>query len=205
MLPPEPEFGEALPPAPAPQVLAFLARRRSASALTLAEPGPSPAERADLIRLASRAPDHGKLFPWRFIIIEGEAKTAWLAALEAIAAERPDAAGARAKLAKFSAPPLTIAVVSRQPKEAMPEWEQRLSAGAAAMLLLLSAQAMGYGANWITDWCAYDEEAQRLLGLEGGEKIAAFVHIGTVAAPPLERARPDPRDLTTLWTPQRVR
>ncbi|MGH7015762.1 MAG: nitroreductase family protein, partial [Caulobacteraceae bacterium] len=91
------------------------------------------------------------------------------------------------------------------PKEAMPEWEQRLSAGAAAMLLLLAAQAMGYGANWITDWCAYDEEAQRLLGLEDGEKIAAFVHIGTVASPPLERARPDPRDLTTHWTPQRAR
>ncbi|MGI8840944.1 MAG: nitroreductase family protein, partial [Caulobacteraceae bacterium] len=176
--PDPPAFGEALPIEASPQTLAFLALRRSASALTLGSPGPSREELARLLTLAVRAPDHGKLAPWRFIIFEGDGKAGFVARLEEIAAGRPDAVKAAAKLGKIRVPPLTVAVVSRYIEGDIPMWEQRLSAGAACTLLILAAQAMGYGANWITDWYAYDEAAGRLLGLTAGEKVAGFVHIG---------------------------
>jgi len=193
-----PVFGQALPVPPASRaLLEFLATRRSASAQTLAAPGPSPAELAGLLTLAARVPDHGKLFPWRFIVVEGAAKAGLVTALEAIAAARPDALKANAALAKLKAPPVSIAIVSRVSAGKIPEWEQVLSAGAVCMNLLLAAAAAGFGANWITDWYAYDSAALALLGLAEGERIAGFVHIGTAAEPPLERIRPDVAALTT--------
>jgi nitroreductase len=194
-----PDFGEALPVAASPQTLAFLARRRSASALTLGEPGPSDEALSTLLRIAARVPDHGKLAPWRFVILRGEAKAAFVAGLERIATDRPDGAKLIAKLAKLRAPPLTVAVVSRLAQGDIPEWEQRLSAGAVCMTLAIAAQAMGYGANWITDWYAYDDQALALLGLADGEKVAGFVHVGTAAEAPLERVRPDVEAITSVW------
>jgi len=198
-LPDPPAFGETLPIEPSPETLAFLGRRRSASALTLGAPGPTDEERGRLLSLAARVPDHGKLVPWRFVVLEGESKAAFVARLEEIAQARPDAVKAAAKLAKLRAPPLTVVVVSRYIEGEIPMWEQRLSAGAVCTLLILAAQAMGYGANWITDWYAYDEASQRLLGMNPGEKVAGFVHIGTPAEPPLERVRPDVKAITSVW------
>jgi nitroreductase len=202
---PAPQFGEPLAVRASPQTLEFLARRRSASALTLRAPGPTQDELARLLALATRAPDHGKLAPWRFVVLQGEAKAAFVAGLEAIAARRADDGKALTKLAKIRAPPLTIAVVSRYTPGEIPEWEQRLSAGAVCTLLILAAQAMGYGANWITDWYAYDEDALRWLGLREGERVAGFVHIGAPADDPLERIRPDSGAITSQWAPQRPR
>ncbi len=200
-LPPEPEFGASLPaPARSDAVLAFLALRRSASAVTLAAPAPSHAELAELLRLAARVPDHGKLAPWRFIVLEGKAKTAFAATLETLAADTPEPDKARGALAKLRCPPLAVVVVSRHIEGKIPEWEQRLSAGAVAMTLLNAAQAMGYGANWITDWYAFDPRVDALLGLGEGEKIAGYVYLGTPAEPPLERVRADVPALTTWWT-----
>jgi nitroreductase len=196
-----PAFGEALPIEASPATLAFLARRRSASALTLTAPAPSEAELARLLALAARAPDHGKLSPWRFVILRGEAKAAFVRGLEAIAESRPDAAKAAAKLAKIRVPPLTVAVISRVSEGEIPLWEQELSAGAVCALLIVAAQAMGYGANWITDWYAYDDDAARLLGLGAGERVAGFVHLGTASEAPLERVRPDLAAITTTYTP----
>jgi len=199
-VPAAPLFGEAAPIEASPQTLAFLARRRSASALTLTAPAPSDAELATLLRLATRVPDHGKLSPWRFVVLKGEAKARFVAGLESIAAGRPDGAKLQAKLGKIKAPPLTVAVISRLfPGAEIPEWEQRLSAGAVCMTLITAAQAMGYGANWITDWYAYDEAAGRLLGLREGERVAGFVHLGTSADTPLERVRPDVEAIVEEW------
>ena len=193
-----PVFGQALPVRPAcREAVELLATRRSASALTLVEPGPSPAQVEKLLTLATRVPDHGKLFPWRFIIIEGAAKDRLSAELEIMAAARADAPKALAGLGKLKTPPLCIAVVSRVTEGKIPEWEQVLSAGAVCMNLLLAAAAVGFGANWITGWYAYDEAALALLGVGGGERIAGFVHVGTPAEAPLERARPDVAALTT--------
>jgi nitroreductase len=202
-VPAAPSFGDPLPVKACEAVLDFLALRRSASALALRAPGPSDDELATILRLAARAPDHGKLSPWRFVILAGEAKAAFVSKLEAIAAPRPDGAKLTAKLGKLRVPPLTVAVVSRYMPGEIPEWEQRLSAGAVCTLMTIAAQAMGYGANWITDWYAYDAEANALLGLGDGEKVAGWVHMGSVAEDPLERVRPEMDAVVSRWAPAR--
>jgi len=197
-LPPAPAFGSPVVQYPAAEVLRFLALRRSTSAVTLAEPAPSASELDTLLRLATRVPDHGKLAPWRFVVLEGAGKAAFAGKLEALALARDDRTAA-AKLAKLKIPPLCVAVISA-PKEApIPEWEQRLSAGAVCTTLLYAALAMGYGGNWITDWYAYDPEAGAVLGLQDSEKVAGFVLLGTPREPPMERERPNLAPLVTHW------
>lgn len=196
---PSPEFGTPLPVSAAPEVLAFLRRRRSTSAVTLAAPAPSGAEIAELIRLATRSPDHGKLAPWRFVVLEAGGKAAFAGRLEQLAQARGDAAAA-AKLVKLKTPPLAIAVIAAPRAGKIPEWEQLLSAGAVCTTLTYAALAMGYGANWITDWYAYDPEACAILGLQPNEKVAGYILLGTPSEPPLERERPNPEQLTSRWT-----
>jgi nitroreductase len=196
-----PIFGDPLPIERSAETLAFLARRRSASAATLREPAPTDAELRTLLTLAARVPDHGKLAPWRFVILSGQAKTAFVERLEAIAAARPNGDQLIGKLGKLRIPPLSVAVVSRHAPGKIPEWEQRLSAGAVCTLMLVAAQALGYGANWITDWYSYDAEAGLLLGLGPDEKVAGFIHLGTPAEAPLERVRPDVVALMESWRP----
>jgi nitroreductase len=197
-LPPAPEFGAPVVQHPAPEVLRFLALRRSTSAVMLSEPAPGASELDTLLRLATRVPDHGKLAPWRFIILEGAGKAAFAGKLEALALARGDQTAA-AKLAKLKSPPLCIAVISAPKNAPIPEWEQRLSAGAVCTTLLYAALAMGYGGNWITDWYAYDPEAVAALGLQGSEKVAGFVLLGTPREPPMERERPSLAPLVTHW------
>ena len=200
-IPAAPAFGDALPIAASPEVLAFLARRRSASALSLRAPAPSDDELTDLLTLAARVPDHGKLAPWRFIILRDAGKAAFAARLEALAAGHPDGPKLIAKLGKLKAPPLGVAVVSRAVEGDIPAWEQLLSAGAVCTTLTYAATAMGYGANWITDWYAYDPAARAALGLADDEQVAGFVFIGTPAEAPQERVRPDVAALTSVWKP----
>jgi nitroreductase len=196
-----PAFGDLLPIQASPETLAFLARRRSASAMTLHAPGPDEAQLSALLTLAARAPDHGKLAPWRFVILRGAAKAAFVTGLETIAAKRADASKALAKLGKIRQPPLTVAVISHVVDGEIPAWEQTLSAGAVCALMVTAAQAMGFGANWITDWYAYDEDAANLLGLTAEERVAGFVQLGSTDEPPQERVRPDLAKLTTVWAP----
>lgn len=197
---PRPEFGTPLPPLASPETLALLATRRSASAQQLAEPGPDEAELEALLQIASRAPDHGKLFPWRFIVLHGEAKARFADAIRPLADRQADPAKARTALRKLEAPPLAVAVISRPQAGNIPPWEQELSAGAVCMLMLLAAQSMGYGANWITDWYSYDTETAERLGVTAGERVAGFIYVGTPTEPPLERVRPEIGDLTATWT-----
>jgi nitroreductase len=203
-VPPPPEFGAPVEAArPSPETLALLARRRSASAPALTGPGPTDEELHELLRLAARAPDHGKLFPWRFVILKGEAKAAFVRGLEPLAVGQPNPEKALATLAKLRNPPLSVAVISRVIECNIPEWEQVLSSAAVCQNLLLAADAMGYGANWITDWYAYDEPAKALLGLEPNERVAGFVHLGSAPEPPLERVRPDLDKIVSVWAPPR--
>lgn len=186
-----------------PDALELLKTRRSLKPIELAAPGPSPAELETLLTVASRVPDHGKLVPWRFIIFEGAAR---LAAGDAIVAAfrtkyptaQPEQAEAeRQRLARA---PLVIAVVSRAgPHVKIPEWEQVLSAGAAAMSLVLAAHALGYAANWITEWYAYDRGVLDALGLKENERIAGFVHIGRPVHPPEDRPRPPLAEIATRF------
>jgi nitroreductase len=197
-LPPPPAFGTPVEQPPFPEVLHFLARRRSASAVTLVEPAPAAEELKVLLALAGRVPDHGKLAPWRFIVLEKDGKARFSERLEALAQSRGDARAA-AKLAKLKIPPLGVAVVASPRSGDIPEWEQLLSAAAVCTTLLYAAQALGYGANWITDWYAYDDEAKAILGLRPGEQVAGFIFMGTARETPLERERPDVAALIQTW------
>jgi nitroreductase len=186
-----------------PDALALLQSRRSVKPLELVGPEPTKAELDTLLTVASRVPDHGKLVPWRFIVFEGDARLrAGEAIAAAFAADHPEAKSdqltfERQRLARA---PLVIAVVSRAtPHVKIPEWEQVLSAGAAAMNLVLAAHALGFAANWITEWYAYDPRVCNALGLATHEKIAGFVHIGRAAHPPEDRPRPALADIVTRY------
>jgi nitroreductase len=186
--------------------LELLKIRRSFKAVELSGPGPSPAEIDTLLTVASRVPDHGKLTPWRFIVFEGEARRAAGAAIvAAFHAKYPDAKPeqAEAERGRLARAPLVIAVVSRAgPHVKIPEWEQVLSAGAAAMNLVLAAHALGYGACWITEWYAYDRAVLEALGLQPHERIAGFVHIGRPPGVPEDRPRPPLADIATRYSAQ---
>ena len=200
-VPASPAFGEPVDVArPSPETLALLARRRSASAPALVAPGPSPEELHELIRLAARVPDHGKLCPWRFVILEGEAKAALVREYERLAPTQPNPDKAMAALAKLRNPPTTVAVISRTVECNIPEWEQVLSSAAVCQTFLIAADAMGYGANWITDWYAYDGEARALLGVSAHEQVAGYVHLGMASETPLERVRPDMAAIVSRWS-----
>ncbi len=182
-------------------VIDFLSQRKSAPIDLMGEPGPSDDEIATMIRIASRVPDHGRLAPWRFILYRGDVRHEIgrrLAEL-AVEVEGPLPEGRLEKeRTRFSRAPLVIGVVSlpvENPK--IPQWEMFLSGGAAAMNLVLAANALGYGANWITNWYSEVEAGRALLGLKPGERVVGFVHIGTFAGDIPERPRPDPARLVS--------
>ena len=180
-------------------VIDFMLNRSSAPIPELREPAPSDTEIETMIRIASRVPDHGKLTPWRFILYRGDARTAIGEKLAALAEERegPLAEGRRLQeLARFSRAPLVIGVVS-SPREhpKIPQWEMFLSGGAAAMNLVIAANALGYSTNWITNWYSDVEEGRRILGLAPHERVIGFIHIGTFAGTAPERPRPNASEL----------
>jgi len=186
-----------------PHPIELLKTRRSLKPIELGGPGPSPADLDTLLTIASRVPDHGKLTPWRFIVFEGESR---LKAGEAIAAaflaKYPDSKPEHVDLERrrLARAPLVIAVVSRAaPHVKIPEWEQVLSSGAAAMSLVIAAHALGFGATWITEWYAYDRSVLDALGLAQHEKIAGFVHIGRPIQAPEDRPRPALADIVTRF------
>src|SRR3982751_6422508 len=177
-----------------PDAIDLLKTRRSVKPIELTGPGPAAAELDMLLTVASRVPDHGKLTPWRFIVFDGDARLKAGAAIEAVfKADNPAATPDQIAFERncLARAPLVIAVVSRAaPHVKIPEWEQVLSAGAAAMNLVTAAHALGFAASWITEWYAYDRGVLDALGLEPTEKLAGFVHIGRVSAKPEDRPRP---------------
>ena len=183
--------------------LQLLKTRRSVKPIELLAPGPSPAEIETLLTIASRVPDHGKLTPWRFILFEGEARgVAGEKIAEVFRANNPQATADQIEFEKqrLARAPLVIAVVSSAaPHVKIPEWEQQLSAGAAAMSLVFAAHALGFAASWITEWYAYDRRVLEGLGVGAQEKLAGFVHIGKPAQPPQDRPRPPLSDIVTRF------
>jgi nitroreductase len=181
--------------------LALLQHRRSVAAHRLTEPGPSADELQTLLTVAARVPDHGRLAPWRFIVIEGEARRRIGETIAAaFQADQPGADGEKvaAERNRLARAPLVVAVVSRsKPHVKIPDWEQVLSAGAVCMNLLHAAAALGYGATWITEWYAFDRRVLDALGLAPDERIAGFVHIGTPLERPADRVRPELSSLVT--------
>lgn len=186
--------------------LDFLEDRRSVPSRQLGDPGPAPEQLERLLVAAIRVPDHGKLIPWRLLLVRGEARAKLGAALAEIH-HRVDPgvppAVAQKDRERFSFAPLIVTVIARvepdHPK--VPEQEQILSAGYIAYNLLLGAQALGFGAQILTGWAAYDRGVAELLGLGEKERIVAFVHIGTARESAPERLRPALADLVSEWNP----
>jgi len=187
-----------------PDALELLKKRKSISASFLAPPAPSAAELTEIFTVASRVPDHGKLTPWRFIVFEGEARREASDALAGLyQRQHPEATPKQIEdeQKRFVQAPLVVVVVSRAaPHPKIPEWEQVLSGGSAAMNLVLATHALGYAAQWTTGWVAYDQDAARILGLAPGERVVAIIHIGTATVPPVDRPRPPLTDIVTYWT-----
>ena len=183
-------------PAHNPAVLDFLENRRSNASKAMGEPGPEQAELDRILSIGMRVPDHRKLAPWRIRVFRGEARERVGSALRDIyAGDNPDHSEDRHafEAARFLRAPVVLGVYSAPVECARgtPEWEQQLSAGAVCLKLCMAAQAVGFGAQWLTEWYSYDERARDVLGLEDGERVAGFIYIGTPTAPSGTRPRPD--------------
>lgn len=187
-----------------PDTLAFLRGRRSHPSITMTDPGPGPDQIRDLLTIAARVPDHGKLAPWRFVLFGTDAGArigAWLAErYEALNGPLDDEQRNKEQT-RFTRAPVVIGVISRaaqHPK--IPVWEQQLSAGAVCMNLVTAAAAAGFASQWLTEWYSFDDAAARYLGARDGERFAGFIHVGTATQPPVERPRPDLDALISNWT-----
>lgn len=187
-------------PAPNPAVMEFLLTRRSRPAKTLSTPVPARAALMPILTAAARSPDHGKLEPWRFIVLERPA----LGRLARLTSERGAALGKasedteKARRAYEDAGLVVAVIASPKPSEKIPAIEQTYSAGAVCLSLLNAAQASGWGANWLTGWAAHDRDfCQEGLNLADHESVAGMIHIGTETIPPPDRPRPDIEAITT--------
>lgn len=187
-------------PTPNPQALSFLQTRRSRPAKTLSMPVPDHIELALLLTAAARTPDHGKLEPWRFIVIEKAA----MPRMAAIAQTRGAALGLDEEQIKkgrgqFDQGHLAVAVIEVQkPSPKIPALEQTYSVGAVCLALLNAALAAGWGANWLSGWPSHDRGfTTDALGLSDNERIAGFIHIATETTAPPDRPRPAIEAITT--------
>ena len=181
-------------------VTAYLATRRSGKPRDMIAPGPDAAALADILQIATRTPDHGKLFPWRFVTIDDRAAFAGLLA-SAFVAANPDARASQIEAAvapAHMAPTLVALLFAPQPSAKIPLWEQQMSVGAVGMNLLHAAHADGFVASWITGWASYDDVVRAAL-CEGAEQIAGFFFIGSPGQPLEERPRPEPADIIRNW------
>ena len=176
-------------------LIRHLRARRSVTASALGEPGPAHDILQKMLTIAARVPDHKKLAPWRFIVIEGEARAAFGERLAQIWAQKEPEASAiklETERTRFTRVPTVVAVISSPtPHPACPEWEQLLSSGAACLNLLHAANAYGFGAQWITEWYSFDAGVAAAFGLADSERFSGFIYIGTPRERPTERDRPD--------------
>lgn len=187
--------------------LALLETRRSAKPRDMTGPGPTEAELQRMLAIAARTPDHGKLAPWRFVIVGADQRDRLAALLrQALAEHDPGATAAHhEKEEEFArqAPALVVLVSAPIQGHKVPTWEQELSCGAAGMNLVLGAHALGYAAGWLTGWRAYNERV-RAAFCAPGERIAGFVFIGRPGRELEERPRPEVASVVREWQPPKL-
>lgn len=182
------------------QILDFLLKRRSSPAKLLQAPVPSRAELGDLLTAAARVPDHGKLEPWRFVVLERAALARLAQAARDFATKTGiEESQADKGVAQFADSPLCVVVIaSPKPSDKIPQIEQTLSTGAVCLSLVNAALGSGWGASWLTGWIAHDQAfARQAYGLTGGEWVAGMIHLGTSPSAAPERPRPDVPSLIT--------
>ncbi|MEO7013878.1 MAG: nitroreductase [Dokdonella sp.] len=184
--------------------LEFLEHRLSVPSRQLGEPGPQGEQLDALLNAAIRVPDHGRLAPWRLRLIRGEDRRVFGERLVQIHMQGPGVAEKvllKDRERYLSAPLIVVVIAHVLDGHKIPRQEQILSAGCVAYNLLLGAQALGFGAQWLTGWAAYDSAVAELLGLEAGELVVGFVHIGTPTEPASEHPRALLGDVLTEWKP----
>lgn len=183
--------------------LALLKQRRSVPPQFLAAPGPEGAQLDELLAIAARVPDHGKLVPWRFVVFEGAAREQAAEVVARAFRERnPQASDDQLEFERkrLLHAPVVVAVISRAREHVkIPLWEQELSAGAVCMTMLIGAYAMGYAGSWLTNWFAFDREVLAAFSLAEDERIAGFIHLGTPTAPITDRDRPVMAEIVTRY------
>lgn len=189
---------------PGAGALELLALRRSTPIKLLGGPGPSPSQTDAILRLAARVPDHRRLEPWRFIVFEADARRRFsekLAEIHAHEDPSADASCLEEDKTRLLRAPVCIAVISSPDvNHKTPVWEQELSTGAVCMNLLIAANAMGWAACWLSEWCAFSQGVNNALNLTDQERVAGFMYIGTAQCPPPERPRPNVQAKTTRWS-----
>lgn len=181
-----------------PELVETLLKRRSVSIKLMSGPGPSPEDVETILKAGARVPDHGKLFPWWFITFEDQAREDFGDVLaDAWARREPRATHEKLEdeRKRLTRVPLVIAVISSPRESTIPVWEQILSAGAACQNMVLAANALGFGANWVTEWYSYDDNVRTALKLAPQDHIAGFIYIGTPLVAPEERPRPEMADI----------
>ena len=186
------------------QLSEFLLKRRSVVVRNMAEPGPNSEDLEKILRAGMRVPDHGRLTPWRFIVIRGDARMKMGKILgKAFRKENPDCIDEQVEIEeeRFIRAPSVVAVVSRtNPEHKIPEWEQILSSGAACQNMLTAALGMGFAAQWITEWYAYNEDVKSALGLKSRDRVSGFLYFGSLTDAPTDRIRPDYEDIVSEWS-----
>jgi len=187
-----------------PNMLAKLETRRSVP-MRAFDPMPIPQEHLDrILKIAARSPDHGRLSPWRFIVIQDEARQVSGERFDALyAARNPELDMSKSDMwtLYMMRAPVTIVLVSRpDPNSRIPEWDQILGSGAVGMNLISAASAHGYATQWLLKWPGRDPEAAAILGVQAGERVAGFIHLGRQTERPADRARPDLASIVTHWT-----
>ncbi|WP_096084719.1 nitroreductase family protein [Agaribacterium haliotis] len=184
-------------------LLNALHSRRSVLANNMCEPGPNDEELHDILKAAHRVPDHGKIGPWRFFVFRGDKRAEFGAILKLRFAQKENSASAKLlefEAQRFMRAPIVIGVSSNPNlQHKVPVWEQELSAGAACQNILLAAQALGFKAQWVTEWYAFDEDINKVLELNENERMAGFIYIGSTKEEPSERVRPDLNERIIHW------
>ncbi|MEG3124915.1 nitroreductase family protein [Sphingomonas sp. GB1N7] len=183
--------------------LSLLATRRSGKPRDLTLPGPDAAQMADILTIAARTPDHGKLAPWRFVIVPDDRRAALAQIItDAYRAERPQAARLEIEsLEQFAhqAPALVVVMFSPKTESHIPLWEQELSAGAVCMNLLHAVHASGFAGGWLTGWPSFSDTVRDAFGA-APERIAGFMFLGTPGRALDERPRPDMNRIVSIWS-----
>jgi len=182
-----------------PTALDVLLTRRSCPARAMTEPGPSKTQLADILRAGARVPDHGKLSPWRFIVFEREGRESFADILvNTLSQDGANPSHIDEWRARVTAAPVIVGVVSSARELInIPVWEQEMSAGAVCQNILIASHALGFVANWLTEWYAYHPSVKQKIGLKPGERMAGFIYIGTPKDQVVERPRPDLSKIVT--------
>lgn len=185
-------------------LLDFLATRRSVKPSKLAEPGPTPSQLEEILKLGTRVPDHGKYVPWYILTFQGAARLDAGKKLRDVYARdfsdaTPDQLAAEEQ--RLARAPLVAMVVSTIREGKNSQWEQILSAGALCYNLCLAANAHGFASNWLTEWITYSAGAKAALGIPAQDHIAGIIYIGTATEKPEDRDRPDLSRIVTAWNP----